>query len=57
MIVLKDERGNLHEKDEEIAEFAVDYYQRMVTAEHRMQCRSRRKSGQGEYSKKILKGG
>lgn len=37
MIVLKDERGNLHEKDEEIAEFAVDYYQRMVTAEHRMQ--------------------
>lgn len=33
MRVLKDER--LREKHEEIAE--VDYYQRMVTAEHRMQ--------------------
>lgn len=37
MRVFKAERGNLHEKHEEIAEFTVDYYQRMVTAEHRMQ--------------------
>ena len=39
----REERWKDHEKHEEIAEFAVDYYQRMVTAEHRMQIKEEAK--------------
>lgn len=37
-------KGVTSMKNMKIAEFAVDYYQRMVTAEHRMQIKEAKES-------------